>query len=651
MPGRPHNCSYMYNISQMTDTKEIQPPKTSTKDASAWKSPFLSWTVHIGMILCVYAAITLPFLPDRLSLDNDSYLFLRQTEFFAGGRTDGVAFENGRLMDRLSYHPAGRNWLAPNERILLPRILGGIFRIFGTISGGPFSADKIETAFLTATLILAGLFLICAYVFARRLIGASGALWAGLLLATSPAVFTRIWPGSCSKEALAMPLIVAWLFAAGRSLKARSIPETALWAGCAGLLLNLAGLAWGGNIFFLDMFILFGLAALPFAATVTKALWGWPLVVAAAWLWSWPLSFIGPGTLPFRLNLHTTALVVVCVLWSLACLSSRFRLGSRGKLVLFVAAAVGAVLILIRYEAAILGLINLWRRSDLGPTRLTVLEYRPLSLRNMAATFGPALIMALPGGVWAAIEAFRRRNPELLFLVIWLLMGLVGAMAASRLVLTAAVPVAVCAALLWLHLRPFGKGVRFAAYTAIALALAFNASATLRLESREGRRMLPRARAWRDAGCWIRENTPANSVIVAWWDEGYFLQTLARRATIVDPGNIRVPVRGGADSRNIDVARMLMGDEARFKALISPYNPQDCPLYIVVTRDDLGKALTIAAHARELWPVRVKAGSGPLLARLLPVSAGGLGTPPPSFEPVYGKDGIFAYYHRSPKND
>lgn len=42
---------------------------------------------------------------------------------------------------------------------------------------------------------------------------------------------------------------------------------------------------------------------------------------------------------------------------------------------------------------------------------------------------------------------------------------------------------------------------------------------------------------WETALNWIKENTPENAVFAHWWDYGYWLQTLANRATVVDGGN------------------------------------------------------------------------------------------------------------------
>lgn len=42
---------------------------------------------------------------------------------------------------------------------------------------------------------------------------------------------------------------------------------------------------------------------------------------------------------------------------------------------------------------------------------------------------------------------------------------------------------------------------------------------------------------WQNSMAWVRNNTAANSVFVSWWDYGYLIQTLGKRATVVDGGN------------------------------------------------------------------------------------------------------------------
>ncbi|GIU68438.1 MAG: hypothetical protein KatS3mg001_288 [Candidatus Pacearchaeota archaeon] len=42
---------------------------------------------------------------------------------------------------------------------------------------------------------------------------------------------------------------------------------------------------------------------------------------------------------------------------------------------------------------------------------------------------------------------------------------------------------------------------------------------------------------WQKAMAWVRENTPENSIFVHWWDYGYWIQTLGKRATVTDGGH------------------------------------------------------------------------------------------------------------------
>jgi len=39
---------------------------------------------------------------------------------------------------------------------------------------------------------------------------------------------------------------------------------------------------------------------------------------------------------------------------------------------------------------------------------------------------------------------------------------------------------------------------------------------------------------WSDAMQWLKENTPEDAVIAAWWDYGYWINTLGERKTLAD---------------------------------------------------------------------------------------------------------------------
>ena len=42
---------------------------------------------------------------------------------------------------------------------------------------------------------------------------------------------------------------------------------------------------------------------------------------------------------------------------------------------------------------------------------------------------------------------------------------------------------------------------------------------------------------WQKAMAWVRDNTPESSVFGHWWDYGYWLQSIGKRATVLDGGN------------------------------------------------------------------------------------------------------------------
>ncbi|MEE8423064.1 MAG: hypothetical protein V3S49_00830, partial [Thermodesulfobacteriota bacterium] len=97
---------------------------------------------------------------------------------------------------------------------------------------------------------------------------------------------------------------------------------------------------------------------------------------------------------------------------------------------------------------------------------------------------------------------------------------------------------------------------------------------------------------WLDAMTWIRENTPEESVMFAWWDYGYWFQAVAERASIADGGG-NVP-------RNQDLAKMFTSPEEEAMQYIEKYvDYTEVPTYMLVSFEEFGKSGAINHIAQD----------------------------------------------------
>jgi dolichyl-diphosphooligosaccharide--protein glycosyltransferase len=91
---------------------------------------------------------------------------------------------------------------------------------------------------------------------------------------------------------------------------------------------------------------------------------------------------------------------------------------------------------------------------------------------------------------------------------------------------------------------------------------------------------------WLDATLWMKENTPEDSVIMFWWDYGYYFQAIGERTTVAD-GGANVPV-------NIKLAHMFTSPEEDAMKIIEGFvNYTEVPTYMLVSYEEFGKSSAI----------------------------------------------------------
>ena len=81
------------------------------------------------------------------------------------------------------------------------------------------------------------------------------------------------------------------------------------------------------------------------------------------------------------------------------------------------------------------------------------------------------------------------------------------------------------------------KIILYCMIIAVAIMLLFNFTKSTIGQARSVG--LPYNQQWQEAGKWVRENTPETAVFAHWWDYGYWVQTGWQRATLSDGGNAR----------------------------------------------------------------------------------------------------------------
>ena len=79
---------------------------------------------------------------------------------------------------------------------------------------------------------------------------------------------------------------------------------------------------------------------------------------------------------------------------------------------------------------------------------------------------------------------------------------------------------------------------------------------------------------WLEALTWMRENTPEDAVIIAWWDYGYWITVMGNRTSVADNATIN-------STRIKQIGRLFMSNETEAKGIIKQL-AGDRPVYIAV---------------------------------------------------------------------
>ena len=503
--------------------------------------------------------------------------------------------------DTMSWYPTGRDVFSTSQ-VPLHITDAVLFKIFG----GGMSLYDFTIIF---PVVFGSMTAIVIFALVRVLAGTSAGLFASLFFALSPPIIVRGTIGWFKSEPLGLfyGLLGVYLFLSAIKSENKKIAISKLVGG--GFFLAIGFASWGGIEFFLLPLGLFFIA-LPFLRKDHNfLLWAVPLFVAVTMIISGGL-FARPGP-SFVFGARGLAMIgptilLVIIIFVQKYSKEQHRL--RNGLLVMVALLIigGAVLAETSFGSVsfrYLNAMNPFLTSE-DPLVDSVAEHATPTLAQNFSYFSVLMIFA-GLGIWLVFRKkngdqdasrFSLRNEMIIFALI---IGIAGAYAGStfsRLELLTATSVIILSSIglsvlvAEVFKRDDKKPVQVVetskkggrkdaptkkitvdilgripkiAFVAVVVALLVvpalypaNANWVAITKSpptilNGGSNFAIATDDWPDAMNWLKNNTPANSVVASWWDYGYWIQTLGGRTTLADNATIDTNVIA-------NIARILM---------------------------------------------------------------------------------------------
>jgi dolichyl-diphosphooligosaccharide--protein glycosyltransferase len=636
----------------------------------------------------------------------DPFFNFRATEFLV---------ENGfseyfDWHDDMSWYPEGRN-ISATSQVMLHMTAAVTYQIFG----GDSSLYDFTILF---PVIFGSLTVIVIFALVRVIGGTTAGLFAAILFSVSLPILLRGTIGWFKSEPLGIfyGILGLYFLLSGIKSENKKIAISKLIVG--GVVLGLGLASWGGIQFFvipIGMFIL----VLPFVRKDHEFLiWSIPIFVTAFLLTSlmfeWQSAHFVFGLGGFSLIVPTGFLVSCIIVQKISKIENKTR---NGLIFLFMVIIIGSFLIVINEEARFLPLPSFRYLNAINPFLTTTIPLVDSVAEHATTTlaqsfFFHSILMIFAGlGIWIILSKKSKtilnvRNDMIAFSLIIGLTGIYVSSAFVRLEVFASISLIILSSIglsilikeIFGNKNTFEKfrtekivKISFLGVILILLVIPLmypnsnwiNAAEAPPTILNGGSSYGVSTNDWTEPLEWIKNNTPEDSVIAAWWDYGYWITTMSDRTTLADNFT-------GNHTRIELIAKTLLSppDEAwnNLQEMGADYivvfvagqridQGQNEPVYVLNGGGDESKKqwfMRIAGEPLEKY-VHPDGSSGTdyfwndtLLGKLFPFSPLAYIDPSntesqsqtwkPGFTPVYGKDikyptngeGPFRFVHGSP---
>ena len=513
--------------------------------------------------LVIIGVLILAFSTSFLIRTQSSQFGFELNEFdpFFNFRATEYMVENGfseylQWNDDKSWYPAGRD-VSATSQVMLHITAAITYQIFGGNS-------NLYDFTILFPAIIGSLTVVAIFLLVRLFAGTSAGLFASILFAISFPIVIRGSLGWFKSEPLGIfyGLLGLYLFLSAINSSKKKIIFSKIIFG--GIILSFAISSWGGSQFFiipLGLFIL----VLPFFKKDHKILlWSIPLFVTIFLLIS--STFERPGSsfvygfVGLSLIIPTIFLISSIFIQKISKNEQKFR---NTLILLILIIIIGSFLLILSNESNAIPLPSFRYLNAINPFLTStdplidsVAEHATTTLKQ--SFFFHSILMIFSGlGVWLILS--KSSSETILkneFKAFILIFGILGVYISSSFIrleifssLSLIILTSICLSILSREIFKInlsGKRSYFIKICFVLIILSlfiiplsfphgnWISSANFPVTILNGGTFNPPTNDWLETLEWIKMNTPENAVIAAWWDYGYWIQTLSERATFTD---------------------------------------------------------------------------------------------------------------------
>jgi len=579
--------------------------------------------------LMFVVALAVRLLPLRFGFylsEFDPYLQWRMSEYIV---------KNGFLAwfswhDTMSWYPWGMTMAQGN----LYGVAFTVAAVYEFLRAIGINTTVFEVAVLFPV-VAGALTSLASYFLGKDLWGRGAGLLAALFMALNPSNISRTTLGFLRHEPLGILLmILVFLFFLRANQKGRSMRGTITYSALAGLSLFYLAATWAASYYPMDLMVLY-VVALVVGGRYTRQLLLSYVVTYGIFLFLAPLAVpkIGFGVLTDLTYLAIPGVLVLLLAREAGSVLPSWKYRTYALIVVSVvlvglAYALLALKVMELPSGKFLSTLNPFTRLDM-PIVESVSEHRPATWASFFYEYGTLTFLGLFGFFFIV----RRLRDTDIFITLAALTSLYFSGSLVRLTLILAPTFSVLAAIATVEMakpavdilrqavifpkrripglvrigREFGLAILLILIIAIvpafsravtaAYAPATIATSSIPVVPSEGTKY----QDWLEALAWIHDNTPQSSVVMAWWDYGYWITALADRKTLADNGTQNT-------TQIAMIAQMFMRNETTAVPMMQRYNVSYVVVFVTYASTQQGgqpSFLGAGEDGKWYWMVRI----------------------------------------------